>query len=227
VLVHLRGRVVDSEPAWKPEKAAMKGMYRAFSSRRAYERGQRAARLGSRPLVRRGRIERLPWPLSAWTSTRDFPEPPEETFREWWQRERGAGPPTNQSVRPFGGIGHERSNASPAEGGRAGGDDARDAILGAIRSALTDRPAPPEVPRAYRRHSDRSRGDVVATFAERVGEYQATVRVAAQAAVGEVLSELCRDDGAQRPDNGVLARDGQRRHGKLEVRHARWPVRSG
>ncbi len=61
VLVHLRGRVVDSEPAWKPEKAAMKAMYRAFSSRRAYEGAQRVARLGARPLGRRGRIERLPF----------------------------------------------------------------------------------------------------------------------------------------------------------------------
>jgi ferredoxin len=89
VLVHLRGRVVDSEPAWKPEKAAMKAMYRAFASRRAYERAQRVARLGARPLGRRGRIERLPSPLSGWTGTRDFPEPPAETFRDWWRRERG------------------------------------------------------------------------------------------------------------------------------------------
>src|SRR3712207_4334751 len=40
VLVHLRGRVVDSEPWWKPEKAAMRALYRAFASRRAYEAAQ-------------------------------------------------------------------------------------------------------------------------------------------------------------------------------------------
>ena len=67
----------------------MRGLYRAFSSRRAFERAQRAARLGSRPLARSGRIERLPWPMSGWTSTRDLPAPPEETFRDWWKRERG------------------------------------------------------------------------------------------------------------------------------------------
>src|ERR671916_661383 len=54
VLVHLRGRVVETEPAWKPEKAAMKGLYRAFASRRTFEAAQRAARLG-RPLARGGR----------------------------------------------------------------------------------------------------------------------------------------------------------------------------
>src|ERR671918_121933 len=93
VLVHLRGRVVDSEPSWKPERAAMKGLFRAFSSARAFERAQRVARLGSRPLSRRGRIGRLPWPLSGWTDTRDLPEPPKETFRQWWRRERGGSEP--------------------------------------------------------------------------------------------------------------------------------------
>jgi L-lactate dehydrogenase complex protein LldF len=79
VLVHLRSSVVDSEPFWKPEKAAMKGLYRAFASRRAFEAAQRGARLGAR----------LPWLLPAWTSTRDLPPAPEETFRDWWRRERG------------------------------------------------------------------------------------------------------------------------------------------
>src|SRR5215207_391424 len=93
VLVHLRRRMVESEPAYAPEKLAMRALYRAFSSRFAYERAQKAARLGSRPLARGGRnggrIERLPWPLSGWTATRDLPAPPAETFRDWWRRERG------------------------------------------------------------------------------------------------------------------------------------------
>jgi L-lactate dehydrogenase complex protein LldF len=197
VLVHLRGRVVDSEPPWKPERAAMKAMYRAFSSRRAYERAQRAARLGSRPLRRRGRIERLPWPLSGWTATRDLPEPPAETFREWWRRERGASAREARRVRPSVAIGNERSITSrgaPAE--EAGG--ARDTILGAIRLALADAPPPPQVPRAYRRRSDRARAEIVATFAERVGEYKATVRVAGDETLGEALTELCEGRGAKR-----------------------------
>jgi iron-sulfur cluster protein len=197
VLVHLRGRVVDSNPPWKPERAAMKAMYRAFSSRRAFERAQRAVRLGSRPLGRRGRIERLPWPLSGWTATRDLPEPPAETFREWWRRERGAAAPQGASVR----IGHKRSNASGRgrPDGRAGdAGTARDAILGAIRSALQDRPPTPQVPRTYRRRSDRPRAEIVATFAERVGEYRATVRLADETTLAAVLTELCRERGATR-----------------------------
>jgi L-lactate dehydrogenase complex protein LldG len=54
------------------------------------------------------------------------------------------------------------------------------------------------VPRAYRRRSDRTRAEIVATFAERVGEYRATVRLADEATLAAVLTELCRDRGARR-----------------------------
>src|SRR5919106_2808957 len=128
VLVHLRGRVVDSDPAWKPEKAAMKGLYRAFASRRSFEIAQRAARLG-RPLARGGRIKRLPWPLSGWTDTRDLPEPPAETFRDWWKRERGEGEakgatPRDRVLPP---VTRSKSESwgAPAQSG-----DARATILG-------------------------------------------------------------------------------------------------
>jgi iron-sulfur cluster protein len=200
VLVHLRGRVVDTEPSWKPEKAAMRAMYRAFSSRRAYERAQRVARVGSR-------LQRLPWPLSGWTSTRDLPEPAEETFREWWRRERGdraqASVPADASsprFRPFAGIGSRRTNAWLGGRNRRAGDTetARHTILGAIRSALADRPAPPAVPRAYRRTSDRSRDETIALFAERVGEYEASVRVIAAGELRGALSHLCGKSGARR-----------------------------
>jgi iron-sulfur cluster protein len=207
VLVHLRGRVVDSEPAWKPEKAAMKAMYRAFSSRRAYERAQRVARLGSRPLGRRGRIERLPWPLSGWTDTRDFPEPPAETFRDWWRRERGEfgtervprGRETARGSR-LPELLRSTWRASPdgpdRRAAEAGG--ARHKILAAIRSALADRPATADVPRDYRRKSERSREETVTLFAKRVSEYRATVRRAAADELGDALAELCGQAGARR-----------------------------
>jgi L-lactate utilization protein LutB len=157
VLVHLRGRVTDSSPAWRPEKAAMKAVYRVFSSRRAFEAAQRAARVGVR----------FPWLLPPWTSTRDFPPAPSESFRDWWRRERGGQSDETEvkaDIRP---QAQSREPASPAETG-----DARAAVLGRIRSALADRPAAVEVPRRYRRRSD---GDPVALFADRVGEYRATV----------------------------------------------------
>jgi iron-sulfur cluster protein len=195
VLVHLRSRVVDSEPWWRAEKAAMKGLFRAFSSARSFERAQRAARLGSRPLSRRGRIGRLPWPLSGWSATRDLPAPPKETFRDWWRRERGASKPdpdrTDLRLWP---VGQQTYGASPAGGER----DARGAILARIQVALKDRPDLPDIPRTYRRSSTDDHTTVIARFSERVGEYKASVRSATPAELQRVLHELCTEAGAER-----------------------------
>jgi L-lactate dehydrogenase complex protein LldF len=213
VLVHLRSRVVDSEPWWRAEKAAMRGLFRAFSSARAFERAQAAARLGSRPLSRDGRIGRLPWPLSGWTDTRDLPEPPAETFRQWWRRERGGGRDgASPAPKPAAGAralrlprisrstsraSEERPDPGPKEiGGQTG--DARSAILARIQQALQDRPEPVEVPRDYRQTTDEPRTPVIARFSERVGEYRATVRSATRADLQTKLQELCNEAGAER-----------------------------
>jgi len=192
VLVHLRGRVVDSEPAWKPEKAAMKAMFRAFSSRATFERAQKAARLGSWPLARGGRIEHMPWPMSAWTMTRDLAQPPKETFRDWWKRERGDQPSGRRLKRI---APQTPPKSAPAPGPETG--DARTTILGRIRSALRDNPAV-EVPRDYRRSSDRSRDEIVDLFAERLGEYRASVHRSNGDEVGDVVERLCREREARR-----------------------------
>jgi L-lactate dehydrogenase complex protein LldF len=196
VLVHLRGRVVDSEPSWKPEKAAMRGLYRAFASRRAFEAAQRAARAGSRPLARDGRIGRLPWPLSGWTDTRDLPAPPKETFREWWRRERGGADEAPEPAPKPRDLHQPRIARSMQMASGAG--NARTAILGRIRTALADRPATPEVPREYRRRSDDPRDAVVARFCERVGEYRASVRRATAGELEQTLADLCAEAGAAR-----------------------------
>jgi L-lactate dehydrogenase complex protein LldF len=81
ILVHLRGRVVREAGAPAAERAAMAAMARVFSSRRAYEAAQRAARLGRGPLASAA--------VRPWTRTRELPDVPRQTFREWW-RERGA-----------------------------------------------------------------------------------------------------------------------------------------
>jgi hypothetical protein len=110
----------------------------------------------------------LPWPLSGWTLTRDFPEPPAETFRDWWRRERGesAAPAARRApdldLPP---LWRSIQIASKDRADRPAGD-ARHTILGAIASALADRPAPVEVPRTYRRKSERSREETVTLFAE-------------------------------------------------------------
>ena len=42
---------------------------------------------GQRRMGQERRIRSLPPPLSAWTATRDLPEPPPATFRDSWQQE--------------------------------------------------------------------------------------------------------------------------------------------
>jgi L-lactate dehydrogenase complex protein LldF len=80
ILVHLRGRVVREVGAPAPERAAMAAMARVFASRRAYEAAQRAAKLGRGPLA--GAV------LRPWTRSRELPEVPKQTFRDWWRDER-------------------------------------------------------------------------------------------------------------------------------------------
>jgi len=55
----------------------------------AAQAASRTGRLLARGDRERGgrRIRSLPPPLSAWTNARDVPEPPKETFRQWWARE--------------------------------------------------------------------------------------------------------------------------------------------
>jgi len=80
ILVHLRGRVVREVGAPAPERAAMAAMARVFASRRAYEAAQRAAKLGRGPLADAV--------LRPWTRSRELPEVPQQTFRDWWRDSR-------------------------------------------------------------------------------------------------------------------------------------------
>ncbi|WP_329184742.1 LutB/LldF family L-lactate oxidation iron-sulfur protein [Streptomyces sp. NBC_01428] len=98
VLVHLRERIAEGGPATrdgnrvllKPakghaaERAAMRAARWAFSHPGALRGGQR---LASR--TRRFHPRTLPGPGRAWSATRDLPEVPAESFRDWWQRTRG------------------------------------------------------------------------------------------------------------------------------------------
>jgi len=94
VLVHLRREEVRREaqaPAsWRErvsgEHAAMRALARVFANRRLYEAAQRAGRVGQWPLVRDGRIQHLPGSLAGWTSMRDLPPVPSQSFREWWRQ---------------------------------------------------------------------------------------------------------------------------------------------
>jgi L-lactate dehydrogenase complex protein LldF len=78
ILVHLRGRVVrEQKRRTDPERMMMAAVAKTFATRSRYERAQRLAKLG------RGPLANLAAP--AWTAMRELPEPPEQTFRDWWQ----------------------------------------------------------------------------------------------------------------------------------------------
>jgi L-lactate dehydrogenase complex protein LldF len=81
LLVHLRGRVVrEQKSRFSPERAAMATAASVFASRPRYERAQKLARLGRGPLAKAM--------LPGWTAMRELPDPPKETFREWWHERR-------------------------------------------------------------------------------------------------------------------------------------------
>jgi L-lactate dehydrogenase complex protein LldF len=78
ILVHLRGRVVrETKAEGFSERAAMGAMARVFASRRTYEAAQRMAKLGRGPLANAA--------LRPWTRSRELPQVPSQTFRDWWR----------------------------------------------------------------------------------------------------------------------------------------------
>ncbi|WP_091456049.1 LutB/LldF family L-lactate oxidation iron-sulfur protein [Actinokineospora iranica] len=89
-LTHLRGQVVDAHRG-KPsaERLGMGLAAWVFARAGRFAAAQRLAALGGRVLARKGRIGRLPGPLAGWSDARDAPVPAEETFREWWLKNRG------------------------------------------------------------------------------------------------------------------------------------------
>lgn len=81
----------------------------------------------------------------------------------------------------------------------AGGGAAREAVLGAVRSALAVVPVRPEPDaRSYRRSGERDKDAVVELFAERCADYGATVRSVAAAGVGEAIADSLARAGIER-----------------------------
>src|SRR3954449_6432942 len=78
ILVHLRNQAPHS----RAEAAVMAAAAYTMDRPKLYASAQRAAKL-ARIAGRRGRG--LPPPLNGWTASRDLPEPPKETFRDWWR----------------------------------------------------------------------------------------------------------------------------------------------
>jgi L-lactate dehydrogenase complex protein LldF len=100
VLVDLRSQVVDAHRSGRPkaEALAMRGAAYAFTRSSRLRRAERASGLAGRLLGRVGRttlpggrraLGRIPGPGAAWSSARDLPLPPRESFRAWWRRTGG------------------------------------------------------------------------------------------------------------------------------------------
>jgi L-lactate dehydrogenase complex protein LldF len=89
LLVHLRGRVIrEQKSRLAPEALAMRTAASVFASRERYERAQKLARLGRGPIAKAA--------LPGWTAMRELPDPPKQTFRDWW-RNRPSNPPSAAS----------------------------------------------------------------------------------------------------------------------------------
>ncbi|SEM95364.1 lactate utilization protein B [Nonomuraea pusilla] len=82
VLVDLRAKA----PHGAAERAGMKAAGWVLNSERRLGAAQRLASRMRRFVPKR----RLPGPLAAWTDTRDVPDIPEESFRDWWERNERA-----------------------------------------------------------------------------------------------------------------------------------------
>jgi L-lactate dehydrogenase complex protein LldF len=83
LLVHLRGRVIrEQKSRFSGEALAMKAVAGVFGSQQRYERAQKLARLGRGPIAKAA--------LPGWTAMRELPDPPEQTFREWWRSRRSS-----------------------------------------------------------------------------------------------------------------------------------------
>jgi L-lactate dehydrogenase complex protein LldF len=81
-LVHLRAKVKHNAA----ERTVFHAAGLVLTSPRRLSAAQRVASLSRLVVGRKGRIRRLPPPVSGWTATRDAPAPPAESFRAWWKR---------------------------------------------------------------------------------------------------------------------------------------------
>ncbi len=193
LLVHLRGEVVDATRAIGPtaESTAMAVAGYVLEDSRRLRLAERLAARAARALDRRGRVTWLPGALGGWTASRDAPLPAARSFREWWSAERAgsSGAAGSGAARAHSGTSAMRALVeamrprrqtprAPSGSARApGADDARDAVLAAVRHALAGSPARDGVPaqRAYRRAGEHVCTSPLELFTTRLEDYKARV----------------------------------------------------
>ncbi|WP_265520398.1 LutB/LldF family L-lactate oxidation iron-sulfur protein [Oerskovia flava] len=110
ILVELRAREVDADREGRPTGwgAAMKAASFVMRDERRFELAEKAAVLGRLAGGRDGRVSRLPFPGSRWTSSRDLPVPARQSFRSWWAEDHD-GPTHNEP--PHDGPPHDEDDA--------------------------------------------------------------------------------------------------------------------
>jgi L-lactate dehydrogenase complex protein LldF len=96
----------------------MRALAWTMSDSRRWSWALRAGHAGRLLGRRYDRIRHLPGPLAAWTSSRDLPRPPRQTFRDWWAERPTREPkaPASPGLRSDGGATRE-GDASRGAGG--------------------------------------------------------------------------------------------------------------
>lgn len=100
VLVHLRAKDVESQHAvreFEGNKKApfsqmdgmMLGAKKLFTSGKMMSIAERGLPMSRLISGRKHKITAVPGIVSGWTAYRDIPEPPKESFRNWWKKEKG------------------------------------------------------------------------------------------------------------------------------------------
>ena len=93
ILIHLRNKIVENGDAPAGENLGMSVAAWAMSDAANLATARTMGRIAQMPFTNNGAIHHLPGVMSAWTSTRDIPSIPPESFRQWWakrKRERPA-----------------------------------------------------------------------------------------------------------------------------------------
>ena len=100
VLVHLRAKDVESKHAvreFEGNKKApfsqmdgmMLGAKKLFTSGKMMSVAERGLPMSRLIAGRKHKITAVPGIVGGWTEYRDIPEPPKESFRNWWKKEKG------------------------------------------------------------------------------------------------------------------------------------------
>ncbi|MFJ3032401.1 LutB/LldF family L-lactate oxidation iron-sulfur protein [Rothia terrae] len=93
VLVHLRGKDIDAKKAKKKQiptemDGLMFGAKKLFSSGNLMALAEKGLPMSKLVTGKDHKISKLPGLVGGWTDYRDIPEPPAQSFRNWYKKER-------------------------------------------------------------------------------------------------------------------------------------------